>query len=92
MPNINVLKPIEYKILLLLGMKGYKKKEIEFKTNDTGVRYMINGDYDFIEKKDLKYLQNHCDSKKFEIKERAWMIGPDKTWEFAYTIRRKTWL
>ena len=92
MPNVNVLKPIENKILLLLGMKGYKRKKIQFKTNDNGVRYMINGDHDFIERNDLKYLQNNCDSRKFEIKEKAWMIGPDQIWEFAYTIRRKRWL
>tara|TARA_R100000656_G_scaffold7903_4_gene9125 strand:+ start:3919 stop:4239 length:321 start_codon:yes stop_codon:yes gene_type:complete len=73
---------IENKIVLLLGMKGYNKDDIHFKTSLDDVRYLRIGYWDFIESNDFDYIQIHCDTVIDEI---SW-YDDDCGWQFAYDL------
>ena len=55
----NANHPIEHKIKLLLGMKGYDKKEMRFK-NGSGGRTLQYQYWKVIDFNDLMYVQEHC--------------------------------
>tara|TARA_Y100001963_G_C6758432_1_gene438134 strand:+ start:104 stop:394 length:291 start_codon:yes stop_codon:yes gene_type:complete len=73
---------IENKIVLLLGMKGYNKDDIHFRTSLDDVRYLRIGYWDFIEKNDLDYIQIHSGAAIDEV---SW-YDDDCGWEFAYNL------
>lgn len=52
-------KPIENKIKLLLVMQGYDKKEIRFK-DGSGGRTLQYGYWKMINFNDIMYVQDHC--------------------------------
>ena len=52
-------KPIENKIKLLLVMQGYDKKEIRFK-DGSGGRTLQYGYWKMIDFNDIMYVQDHC--------------------------------
>jgi len=61
--------PIEHKIMLLLGVQGYKHKDLRFKDCSDGLsagRILQHGYWNSIEWDDIMYIQDNCDVR-FEI-------------------------
>ena len=51
--------PIEHKIMLLLGIKGYRRKDLRFKDCSDG-RILQHGYWNNIEWDDIMYVQKNC--------------------------------
>ena len=51
--------PIEHKVMLLLGIKGYSRKELRFKNCSDG-RILQHGYWKSIDWDDIMYVQDNC--------------------------------
>lgn len=80
------IKPIEHKMILLLGMQGYDKKELRFKTNCNNDRYFKYGYWRGINEESIDYLQHHC---QVIIEEVSW-YDDDCGRKYAYNFIEPT--
>jgi len=86
--------PIEYKMKLLLVMKGYKKDDIQFISNPrgfkaTGIRMLRIGDWNWIKLEDISYVEKHCPVK---IEDVCWYdndCGYQSVYYFKTKIKNK---
>ena len=68
MKETKPINNIEWKSLLLLVMRGYKRSKIEFRTGLDGNRHLRYGYWEPIKLEDLEYLQEHSNIKLKGIK------------------------
>ena len=86
--NVNPVDENEWKALLLLVMRGYKKKKLQFKTGLDGNRYLKNGYWLPIKIDDLNYVNEHSNIKLEGIKIFDEDCG-DKYWYDITPLRNK---
>tara|TARA_R100001594_G_scaffold28071_3_gene53239 strand:+ start:2094 stop:2372 length:279 start_codon:yes stop_codon:yes gene_type:complete len=75
--------PWEHKIVLLLGMQGYNKDNLQFRLSLNNERYLRYGYWEPVAEKDIDYLHKHCEIK---IIERSWEED-EKGTVFSYDIK-----
>tara|TARA_Y100000593_G_scaffold12480_2_gene22971 strand:+ start:2329 stop:2625 length:297 start_codon:yes stop_codon:yes gene_type:complete len=69
--KLNDTKPVsddEYKVLLLLVMRGYKKNKIQFRHGLDGNRHLRYKYWEKIKQEDLEYIEEHSNIKLEGIK------------------------
>ena len=76
-------RPMEYKMKLLLGMRGFKTHDIHFRGDlSKKKRYLRCAYWEHIDKGSISYISEHT-GKKFE--EEA-IYDDDCGWKFSYHI------
>jgi len=86
--DINPVNKDEWKALLLLVMRGYKRNKIQFKTGLDGNRYLRNGYWLPIKIDDLEYVDKNSNIKLEGIKIFDEDCG-DKYWYDITPLRNK---
>ena len=76
------INPIEHKIMLLLGLRGIKRKNLDFRTNSENERFFSYGHWQPIKGEDVLYVQEYCD---IEVSEISWR-DEDCGWQCYYRI------
>ena len=75
-------EPKEHKITLLLGLRGIKSKDLDFRYNNKNERFFSFGHWLPIRVEDISYIQEHCNIVVSEI---SW-YDDDCGWQCYYRI------
>ena len=74
--------PKEHKITLLLGLRGIKSKDLDFRYTNKNERFFSFGHWLPIKVEDISYIREFCD---VEISEISW-YDDDCGWQCYYRI------